>query len=91
MIERLDNIKLNISESEDKLIEIAKKKCGGHLGYFKILKKSLDARDKTISIGYIPSRFQKIPKVKKNAFSKEFRYRKKSLSSAAALRDFFVR
>ena len=47
MIKRLDNIKLNIDESEDKLICIARKKLGGNLRYFKILKKSLDARDKS--------------------------------------------
>ncbi len=47
MIMRLDNIKLNINESEDKLICIARKKLSGNLRYFKILKKSLDARDKS--------------------------------------------
>ena len=45
MIKRLDNIKLGIGESEDKLLIIAKKKLGG-LKQFKIIKKSLDARDK---------------------------------------------
>lgn len=46
MIKRLDNVKLNIFESEDKLLNIARKKLGGEVKYFKILKKSLDARDK---------------------------------------------
>lgn len=46
MIERLDNVKLSIFESEDKLLAVARKKCGGRLKYFKILKKSLDARNK---------------------------------------------
>ena len=46
MIQRLDNVKLKIDESEDKLLQIARKKCGCNLKYFKILKKSLDARDK---------------------------------------------
>lgn len=46
MIKRLDNIKLNINESETKLVDLAKRKCKGDLKYFKILKKSLDARDK---------------------------------------------
>ncbi|MDE6504337.1 MAG: FAD-binding protein [Clostridia bacterium] len=46
MIKRLDNIKLNINENEDKLVNVARKKLGGSLKYFKILKKSLDARDK---------------------------------------------
>lgn len=45
MIKRLDNIKLGVFESEDKLLNIAKSKLGG-LKQFKILKKSLDARDK---------------------------------------------
>lgn len=43
---RLDNVKLNVGESEDKLIGLAKRKLKGKLKYFKILKKSLDARDK---------------------------------------------
>lgn len=46
MITRLDNVKLNIYESESKLLEIARKKLGRDCKYFKILKKSLDARDK---------------------------------------------
>ena len=46
MISRLDNVKLNISESEDKLLKIARKKLGKEVKFFKILKKSLDARDK---------------------------------------------
>ena len=45
MIKRLDNIKLGIFESEDKLLDVARIKLGG-LKQFKILKKSLDARDK---------------------------------------------
>ncbi len=43
---RIDNIKLNIGESEDKLIKIAAKKLGRPLKSFSIIKKSLDARDK---------------------------------------------
>ncbi len=46
MIRRLDNIKLDISEGEDKLINVVRKKLGKEIKYFKILKKSLDARDK---------------------------------------------
>ncbi|MBQ8885164.1 MAG: NAD(P)/FAD-dependent oxidoreductase [Clostridia bacterium] len=42
----LSNLKLTLSESEEKLKRIAEKKLGGKLGSFKILKKSLDARDK---------------------------------------------
>lgn len=43
---RIDNIKLNIGESEDELLKIAKKKLGRPLKEFSIIKKSLDARDK---------------------------------------------
>ena len=46
MIKRLDNIKLNIGESEDKLVKIAQSKLKSNLKQFRILKKSLDARDK---------------------------------------------
>lgn len=45
MIKRLDNIKLGIFEGEEKLLSMAKSKLGG-LKQFKIIKKSLDARDK---------------------------------------------
>ena len=44
---RIDNIKLNIGETEDKLLTIAKKKLGRPLKHFSIIKKSLDARDKS--------------------------------------------
>ena len=46
MIKRLDNIKLNITEHEKKLFEIAAKNLGREVRHFEILKKSLDARDK---------------------------------------------
>lgn len=47
MIRRLDNIKIPVCSGEDgRLYELVKRKAGGRLGYFKILKKSLDARDK---------------------------------------------
>lgn len=46
MIQRLDNVKLNISESQDMLLLIVRKKLGKEVKFFKILKKSLDARDK---------------------------------------------
>ncbi|MBD5632489.1 MAG: FAD-binding protein [Clostridia bacterium] len=45
-MKRLDNVKLNISEREDKLVDIARKNLGREVKYFKILRKSLDARDK---------------------------------------------
>ena len=43
---RIDNIKLNIGDSEAKLLDIAGKKLGRPLKHFAIIKKSLDARDK---------------------------------------------
>ena len=46
MITRLDNVKLNITDSESKLLDIARKNLKADVKYFKILKKSLDARDK---------------------------------------------
>lgn len=46
MIKRLDNVKLNITEDESRLYEIACKKLGRKPKHFAILKKSLDARDK---------------------------------------------
>lgn len=46
MIYRLDNVKLRVGESEDKLTSLAKNKLKGKLARFEILKKSLDARDK---------------------------------------------
>ncbi|MDE7265814.1 MAG: NAD(P)/FAD-dependent oxidoreductase [Clostridia bacterium] len=46
MICRLDNIKLKIGESEQKLLQIAKKKLPS-IKRFSIIKKSLDARDKS--------------------------------------------
>ena len=47
MILRFDNIKLNPGQSESELIEIARKKLKKPLKYFEILKKSLDARNKS--------------------------------------------
>lgn len=46
MIRRLDNVKLSVARPESDLIKIAEKKLGAPAKYFKILKKSLDARDK---------------------------------------------
>lgn len=46
MIKRLDNLKMPAGKGESELFELVRKKAGGRLGYFKILKKSLDARDK---------------------------------------------
>jgi hypothetical protein len=46
MIKRLDNVKLNITKPQSDLIKIAQKQLGAPVKYFKILKKSLDARDK---------------------------------------------
>ncbi|MCM1545793.1 MAG: NAD(P)/FAD-dependent oxidoreductase [Clostridiales bacterium] len=46
MIKRFDNVKLSPSAPESDLLKIAAKKLGAKVKYFKILKKSLDARDK---------------------------------------------
>ncbi len=46
MIKRFDNLKLDIFEKEDKLLKLVRKSLGKDIAYFRILKKSLDARDK---------------------------------------------
>lgn len=46
MIKRLDNIKLHIGVNERELLKIAQKSLKRPIKYFKIIKKSLDARDK---------------------------------------------
>lgn len=46
MIKTAENIKLSAYRPESDLLEIARKKLGAPVKYFKILKKSLDARDK---------------------------------------------
>ncbi|MGN0818717.1 MAG: NAD(P)/FAD-dependent oxidoreductase [Candidatus Coproplasma sp.] len=46
MIERLDNVKLNILRPQSDLLKFAERKLRAPVKYFKILKKSLDARDK---------------------------------------------
>lgn len=61
MIKRLDNIKIPAGKGEDDLYKVVKKRAGGRLGYFKILKKSLDARDKNnihwlYSVAYSPDK-----------------------------------
>lgn len=43
---RIDNIKLKVGESEKKLLDIASRKLHG-AAYIRILRKSLDARDKS--------------------------------------------
>ncbi len=44
---RIDDIKLRLGEDEARLKKIAEDKMRGHCGYLKILKKSLDARNKS--------------------------------------------
>lgn len=46
MIKRSDNVKLPVGKPESELIKFAAKQLGREVKYFKILKKSLDARDK---------------------------------------------
>lgn len=45
-IERIDNIKLPVNRPESDLITVAEKRLHGKIKYFKIIKKSLDARNK---------------------------------------------
>lgn len=61
MIKRLDNVKIPAGKGEDEVYKLVKKKAGGRLGYFRILKKSLDARDKgnihwLYSVAYSPDK-----------------------------------
>ena len=44
---RIDDIKLRLGEDKARLKKIAEDKMRGHCGYLKILKKSLDARNKS--------------------------------------------
>ncbi len=46
MIKRIDNLKLPVNRPESEVIKLAENKLHGKIKYFKILKKSLDARDK---------------------------------------------
>ena len=39
MIKRIDNLKIPVGNEDGKLYELVKKKAGGRLGYFKIIKK----------------------------------------------------
>lgn len=48
----LSDVKLPLGKSENELLRIAEKKLGKRAKYFKILKKSLDARDKN-NIKYV--------------------------------------
>lgn len=54
MIYTLNNVKLDVRSDESELIRIAERKLKGKVGYFKILKKSIDARDKE-NIKYVYS------------------------------------
>lgn len=54
MIYKIENLKLPIGADEDELRAVAAKKLGKKPGFFRILKKSLDARDKR-NIGYVYS------------------------------------
>ncbi len=47
MIKRLDNVKLPITRPESDLLKLAARKLGAPVKYFKIIKKSLDARAKS--------------------------------------------
>lgn len=47
MIQRLDNVKWEVRRAESDLVKVAQKQLKKPVKYFKILKKSLDARDKS--------------------------------------------
>ncbi|MGN1104036.1 MAG: NAD(P)/FAD-dependent oxidoreductase, partial [Candidatus Coproplasma sp.] len=47
LVVRIDNIKLPVDRPEADLISIAQKRLHGKIKYFKIIKKSLDARNKS--------------------------------------------
>ena len=66
MIEKLSGIKLGIGESEQALVRIAEKTLGAVPAYFRIVKKSLDARNKkdvfwTYSIEFSAEKKQEEP------------------------------
>lgn len=46
MIKQFDNIKISVLRPQSDLLKLAERKLGAHIKYFRILKKSLDARDK---------------------------------------------
>lgn len=69
-MERLDNIKLGIGESEQNLIKIAQKKLKKPVKFFKILKKSLDARDKSNIVWVYSIAFSGVEEEKKPPLEK---------------------
>ncbi len=46
-VKTVNNVKLNVGESEEKLLKVAEKELGCPPQYFRLLRKSLDARKKT--------------------------------------------
>ena len=69
-MKRLDNIKLHIGEEEGKLIKIAQKNLNKPVKYFRILKKSLDARDKNNILWVYSIAFSDKPEQEKPLFEK---------------------
>lgn len=67
---RLDNVKLHIGEAESNLIKIAQKKLKKPLKYFKVLKKSLDARDKNNILWVYSIAFSETPEEPKPPLEK---------------------
>lgn len=64
-MKRIDNIKLHIGESERELLKIAQKNLKKPIKAFKILKKSLDARDKNNIVWVYSIAFSDQPEVAK--------------------------
>lgn len=69
-MKRLDNIKLHIGEDESNLIKTAQKHLKKPVKYFKILKKSLDARDKNNILWVYSIAFSDAPAEQKTPFEK---------------------
>lgn len=63
-VRTLSDIKLPVGTDEKTLVELARKKTGGKLGYFAIKKKSLDARDKSNIRFVYTIEFSKQPQAK---------------------------
>lgn len=73
---KISGIKIKVSENQSELRRIAEKKSGIKNGYFRILKKSLDARDKR-DICYVYSvEISQTPFVYEKEIIKEYAYPK---------------
>ena len=76
-MKRLDNVKLHIGEEESNLIKIAQKNLKKPVKYFKILKKSLDARDKNNILWIYSIAFSDKPEAEKKPIPEKLLTRQK--------------